>query len=91
MSEGHEQDTGLRDSNPNAGGPDGLAGGLGVSSWRVGETGPGQVSTDGVRDTSVVAHDDEEAPPEQSPGSPEDNPEGLAPTSGYPKLDPRSD
>ncbi len=41
-----------RDSNPNAGGPEGLAGEMGVSSERVGPTGPGQVSTDGIRDVS---------------------------------------
>lgn len=87
---GHEQDTEQRDSNPNAAGPDGLAGGMGVSSERVGATGPGQVSTDGVRDTSVEAAE-EDAPPEQAPGNLEENPEGLAPKAGYPKLDPRSD
>jgi len=87
---GHEQDTELRDSNPNAAGPDGLAGGMGVSSERIGETGPGQVSTDGVRDTSEEAVD-EDAPPEQAPGHVEENPEGLAPEAGYPSKDPRSD
>ena len=87
---GHEQDTELRDSNPNASGPDGLAGGMGVSSERVGETGPGQVSTDGVRDTSEEAAD-EDAPAEQAPGHAEENPEGLTPKAGYPSKDPRSD
>ena len=84
-------DTELGDSNPHAGGPDKLAGGMGVSSERVGDTGPGQVSTDGTRDTSVDRPDDEDAPPEQSPGNAEDNPEGLAPKAGHPALDPRSD
>jgi len=94
-SEAHEQDTEQRDSNPNAGGPDGLAGGMGVSSERVGHTGPGQVSTDGVRDTSVdqgaAESEDDGAPSEQSPGHPEENPEGIAPKAGYSSQDPRSD
>jgi len=94
-SDGHEQDTEQRDSNPNAGGPDGLAGGMGVSSERVGQTGPGQVSTDGVRDTSLDQgsgeREDDDAPPEESPGHPEENPEGIAPKAGYPSQDPRSD
>lgn len=88
---GHEQDTEQRDSNPNAGGPEGLAGGMGVSSERVGPTGPGQVSTDGSRDVSEGTDPSEDAPPEQSAGGPEDNPEGLAPKAGYPSKDPRSD
>ena len=88
---GHEQDTELRDSNPNASGPDGLAGGMGVSSERVGPTGPGQVSTDGVADTSVKKRDAAGEPPEQSTGGPERNPVGIAPKAGYPQDDPRSD
>jgi len=90
---GHEQDTEQRDSNPSAGGPEGLAGDLGVSSERVGPAGPGQVSTDGTRDVSedaAEADPGDEAPPEQSTGGPEDNPEGLAPKAGYPNKDPRS-
>jgi hypothetical protein len=87
----HKQDTDLRDSTPNSGGPDGAAGGMGVSSERVGHAGPGQQRTDGVLDTSVVTDDDEDAPPERSPGGPEDNPVGLEPKAGYPSLDPRSD
>ena len=47
----------LRESNPNAGGPDHAEGDMGVSSEREGHTGPGQHSTDGSRDTSV---DDDE-------------------------------
>ena len=80
-----------RDSNPNAGGPEGLAGDMGVSSERVGPTGPGQVSTDGTRDVSEDTDPEAPAPPEQSTGGPEDNPDGLAPKAGYPSLDPRSD
>ena len=89
---GHdEDDTELRDSNPNAGGPEGLAGGMGTSSERVGPTGPGQVSTDGTRDVSEGTDPGEDARPEQSAGGPEDNPEGLEPKAGYPDQDPRSD
>jgi hypothetical protein len=91
---GHEQDTDIRDSTPNANRPDGAAGGMGVSSERVGPTGPGQDSTDGIRETSQLdATDDtdEETPPEQSPGNPETNPEGLTPKAGYSSKDPRSD
>ena len=87
---GHEQDTDIRDSTPNSNGPDGAAGGMGVSSERVGQTGPGQVSTDGVTDTSAVAAE-EDAPPEQAPGGDEARAdEGLPPVAGYPSLDPRS-
>jgi hypothetical protein len=64
---GHAQDTGLADSNPNASGPDRAAGGMGVSSERVGPTGPGQTATDGLRDVSEHERDpDDETPPEQS-------------------------
>ena len=85
----------VRDSNPNASGPEGAAGDMGVSSERVGPAGPGQVSTDGTRDVSPPGPDaddaaDAETPPEQSPGNPEDNPEGLRPKAGYSSADPRS-
>ena len=43
----------LRESHPNAAGPDRGEGDMGVSSEREGHTGPGQHSTDGTRDTSV--------------------------------------
>jgi hypothetical protein len=91
---GHEQDTDIRDSTPNANGPDGAAGGMGGSSERVGPTGPGQDSTDGIRETSqldATEDADAETPPEQSPGNPETNPEGLTPKAGYSSKDPRSD
>jgi hypothetical protein len=82
---------GIRESTPNAGGPEGAAGEMGVSSERVGPTGPGQHGTDGVRDTSREEPDpDADVPPEQAPGAPEENPQGLAPKAGYPDLDPRS-
>lgn len=83
---------GLLESNPNSNGPQGAAGGMGVSSERVGHTGPGQVGTDGLKDTSERERDsDEETPPEQSPGNPEENPVGIPPKAGYSSKDPRSD
>ena len=83
----------VRESNPNASGPDGAAGGMGVSSERVGPTGPGQVGTDGTRDVTPPqeADDNGDEPPEQRPGNPEQNPEGLPPKSGYSSVDPRSE
>jgi hypothetical protein len=91
MGEKQQPDTDIRDSNPNANGPDGAAGGMGVSSERTGPTGPGQHSTDGVRDvTPADRAADEDTPPEQQPGNPEENPEGLPPKSGYSSVDPRS-
>jgi hypothetical protein len=86
---GHEQDTDIRDSTPNSTGPERAAGGMGVSSERVGPTGPGQRATDGVRDTSAEVVEGE-VPPEQSAGGDEVQPEGIAPASGYPSKDPRS-
>jgi hypothetical protein len=86
---GHEQETDIRDSTPGSTGPERAAGGMGVSSERVGPTGSGQVATDGVRDTSVPPSEDD-VPPEQSAGGEEEQPEGIAPASGYPSLDPRS-
>jgi len=94
---GHAQDTELKDSNPNAGGPERAAGGMGISSERVGAAGPGQESTDGERDTRQSGTsgdpgpDDEETPPEQSTGNPEPQPEGIEPKADYPSTDPRSD
>lgn len=79
----------LRESNPNAAGPERAAGGMGVSSEREGHTGPRQHATDGTKDTSLTEPSGE-VPPEQSAGSPEDNPEGLPPKAGYPSVDPRS-
>jgi hypothetical protein len=92
---GHEQPTELKDSNPNAGGPDRAAGGMGVSSERVGYSGGGHHdATDGERDTSEPPHRDQagdligsDAEFEQGD---EDNPEGLDPKAGYPARDPRS-
>ena len=91
MGEKQQPDPDIRDSNPNANSPDGAAGGMGVSSERTGPAGPGQHSTDGVRDvTPADRSDDEDTLPEQSPGRPEGNPEGLPPKSGYSSVDPRS-
>jgi len=87
---GHEQDTDIRDSTPGSTGPERAAGGMGVSSERVGPTGDGQVATDGVKDTSVAPAEDE-PPPEQASGGEEVQPEGIAPAAGYPSLDPRSE
>ena len=87
---GHEQDTDIRDSTPGSTGPERAAGGMGVSSERVGHAGPGQEATDGVRDTGPIDLP-EDTPPEQSPGAEEVQPEGVAPAAGYPSLDPRSE
>jgi hypothetical protein len=91
----HEQVTELQDSNPNAAGPERAAGGMGVSSERVGHTGPDQQSTDGEKDTSEPAHRDQagdligsDAEFEQGV---EENPPGLDPKAGYPSHDPRSE
>ncbi|QIG41503.1 hypothetical protein G5V58_00815 [Nocardioides anomalus] len=84
---GHEQDTDIRDSTPNSGGPDRAEGGMGVSSERVGQAGPGQQTTDGVRDTSPPEAGATE--PDSADGEAEPV-EGLAPKAGYPSLDPRS-
>ena len=67
---GHEQDTDIRDSTPNSTGPDRAAGGMGVSSERVGHAGPGQEATDGVNDTSATEPAGD-VPPEQSAGGDE--------------------
>jgi len=87
-----DSDEELQSSTPGSSGPDRAAGGMGVSSERVGHTGPGQEATDGLRD--VAPHErpaDQDTAPEQSVGNPEDNPEGIPPKAGYPKLDPRDD
>ena len=80
----------ITEPTPNSTGPSRAAGGMGVSSERVGHTGPGQEATDGVRDTSRVRLP-EGAPPEQAPGGEEVRPEGRRPVAGYPSLDPRSE
>lgn len=87
---GHEQETDVRDSTPNSTGPDRAAGGMGVSSERVGHVGEGEHATDGVRDTSPPTGLPEDTPPEQAPGGDEVQPDGVAPAAGYPSRDPRS-
>jgi hypothetical protein len=95
--DGSTPETELQDSTPNAGGPERAAGGMGVSSERVGSTGPGQEATDGERDTRVAGTsgapeiDESETPPEQSSGRHEQNPDGIEPRADYPSKDPRSD
>ncbi|MDI6909948.1 hypothetical protein [Nocardioides sp.] len=87
-----DADEEVQSSTPGSGGPQRAAGGMGVSSERVGHAGPGQEATDGVRD--VAPHErpaDADEPPEQRPGNPEENPVGLPPKAGYSSKDPRSD
>ena len=89
MSETDSED--LQESTPGSAGKHHAEGGMGVSSERTGHAGPGQHTTDGLRDTSAAKPADPDTPPEQSPGNEETNPEGLEPKAGYPSLDPRSD
>jgi len=64
-----------------------VSGDIGVSSGRPGQDG----APTGIRDTSEAHPDpDADAPPEQSPGGEETNPEGIEPKAPYPSLDPRS-
>ena len=78
--DGHAQDTELKDSNPNAAGPERAAGGIGISSERVGPTGPGQESTDGERDTRQAGTSgDPDSPttthrPNRAPATPSPSP-----------------
>jgi hypothetical protein len=91
---GNEQPTELRDSTPNSGGPDRAAGGMGVSSERIGPTGGSPDGTDGERDTTAPAHLDDAGDVVGSDAAyhpePEENPEGIDPKAGYPSKDPRS-
>jgi hypothetical protein len=89
---GGDSDEELQSSTPGSSGPARASGDMGVSSERVGHTGPGQQATDGLRDVSEHERDPgEETLPEQSTGNPEDNPDGLPPKAGYSERDPRSD
>jgi hypothetical protein len=87
---GNEQPTELRDSSPNAGGPDRAAGDMGVSSER--EDGRG---TDGETDTSEPRSADQSGEWVGSDAefaqNVEENPDGIDPKAGYPSQDPRSD
>lgn len=88
---GETPETDVRDSTPNSTGPSRAAGEMGVSSERVGDAGPGQSATDGVRDTSPHEREPgEDVPPEQTVGGEEDNPVGIEPKAGYSSKDPRS-
>jgi hypothetical protein len=73
--------------------PDGTArpeAGMGVSSERIGHTGPDQEGMTGVKDVRPVGPD-EDTPPEQSAAQDEEpQPVGLEPKAGYPSTDPRS-
>ena len=71
MSGADPQD--LQESTPGSSGPERAEGGMGVSSERTGHAGPGQHTTDGVRDTSVGGPERDEVPPEQRPGGEEPN------------------
>jgi hypothetical protein len=90
-----QEETELSDSNPNASGPARASGGIGVSSERVGHTGPGQRSTNGEKDTSEPPHRDQAGDLVGSDAEftqePEENPEGLPPKADFPSQDPRSD
>jgi hypothetical protein len=92
---GNEQPTELRDSNPNASGPDRASGGMGVSSERVGAIGGGEQGTDGEKDTRASAHPDQSGDAIGSDAEfdqePEENPTGIDPKAGYPSKDPRSE
>lgn len=79
-------ETDIRDSNPNANGPHGLSGDLGVSSERVGDVAEGW-GTDGARTTSPPPLPDDPAP-EEHPGNPEENPVGIPPKSHDPAKNP---
>lgn len=64
--------------------------GVGVSSERIGHTGPGQAGTTGQKDVHPVGPEPD-APPEQAADQrAEPQPVGLEPKAGYPSVDPRS-
>jgi hypothetical protein len=92
---GNAQPTDVADSTPNSGGPQRAAGGMGISSERVAQTGGGTHATDGERDTTERAHRDQagdliRSDAEFEQGD-ENNPEGLEPRADYPSTDPRHD
>ncbi len=65
-------------------------GDMGVSSERVGPTGPGQVGRAGERDVSPHERDPEQDVSPERADDAEENPTGLPPKAGYPSADPRS-
>ena len=91
---GHAQETELKESTPNAGGPERAAGGMGISSERVGPTGGSEDATDGEKDTTEPPHRDHGGDLVGSDGEfvqeAEVNPDGLEPKADYPSKDPRS-
>jgi len=83
------------DADPNAGGPEGLQGGMGVSSERVGPTGPGQVASRGVRppasrDPLPAERRPATELPQQSRGGVEVNPDNPPPKRRPPSRNPLS-
>ncbi len=77
----------LHESDPNASGPDGLAGDMGVSSERTGEAGGTFDATNGRQDTSEIEAATDAAgveAPEQKPGGFEPKPVGLKPKADPP-------
>lgn len=65
------------------------SGDMGVSSERIGPTGPGQVGSDGVRDVGPEQPGRADAPPEQSRGGVEVNPDPpVPPVAGHPSHHP---
>lgn len=82
-------------SNPNANGPDGAAGGMGVSSEIEGDTGPGQHATDGQLDTSPGPTPSDASETSRSTDEPHEadvQPQSPGPPkSGYNSRDPRSE
>lgn len=73
------------ESDPNAGSRHRLAGGMGVSSERVGHAGDESAVTHGVKTTNPPPLP-EDPPPEEAPGNPEENPVGIPPKAPPPSV-----
>jgi hypothetical protein len=91
---GSDHDEELQSSTPGSTGPERASGGegegMGVSSERVGHTGPGQRATDGLRDVAPQERSPEdEIAPDRLRGEPEPKPVGLPPKADPARLDPR--
>jgi hypothetical protein len=89
MSETPE--TGIEESDPNADSPEGLAGGMGVSSER---KGPVRGQSEEVTYAAAPTHPEEpegDTPPEQSAydGQPDENPESPGRHESDPDKNPR--
>lgn len=80
-SRGNAQVTRPEDSTPNAGGPRGAAGDMGVSSQRSDASG----GTDDPHAQDVADGSGSDGVEPQ----PEENPQGIPPKAGYPARDPR--